>query len=339
MKSVAKNCAYQVLAQFAIPRQLHKRCFRHELTIVMYHGVLRSPLKIYNGCFLDESFFLYQMKYLKRHFEVISLLDAVERIQSGRIDQPTAVITFDDGFQNNYDICFPILHELRLPATIFLATGYINTSDTVWFCKLNRAMAETTRLSLDWQGARFNLSAPKAKAAASSLIQERLKQLVHPQLLTELNRIVTTLGCDPKCAIEIGSPYRMLSHTAIKEMSASGLIDFGAHTHTHAILSHLSATQRLAEIERSTMVVRELTGRPCELFSYPNGRAQDYDANVVQMLQSCGVSTSVTTSEGPNDCATSVMELKRYAIDPDVTSARFQMKVHHVLTRLQAIFR
>lgn len=301
---------------------------RNQLIILVYHGVVRSPLKVYDWCFVNESSFSSQMRYLKKHFEVISLSGAVERLRNGKIYQPTTVITFDDGFQNNYDIVFPTLREAGLPATIFLATGLVNTSDTVWFCRLNRVLAETNKASLEWNGLRFDLSGPGPKAETASAIKERLKEFAHPQLLTELRKIILELGGDPDRPIEVGSPFRMLSHEAIKEMSASGLIEFGAHTHSHAILSLLSPKERYDEIERSITAIRELTGLPCERFAYPNGRAEDYNAEIIATLEAYGVRASVTAIEGPNNEMTPLMELRRYGIGANLSMGKFQRKIH-----------
>ena len=82
---------------------------RNQLMIFMYHAVVRSPIEVYDWCFIDEYSFRSQVKYLKKHFEVISLSEAVERLGNGKIYQPTTVITFDDGFQNNYDIVLVLL--------------------------------------------------------------------------------------------------------------------------------------------------------------------------------------------------------------------------------------
>src|SRR5688572_1485299 len=154
MKSAVKHAMHTAVAGFGIPRLLHKKVFWNEVTILMYHAVVRSPLKIGHECFLSEDLFRTQMSYLKKHFEVIHLSDAIRRMQDGLIHRPTAVITFDDGFQNNYDICFPILRSEDLPATVFLCTGCIDTNSTLWFCHLNRAMTNTTLTSLEWSGSR-----------------------------------------------------------------------------------------------------------------------------------------------------------------------------------------
>jgi peptidoglycan/xylan/chitin deacetylase (PgdA/CDA1 family) len=286
-------------------------------------------------CFIDENSFSTQIEYLKEHFEIVSLSEAVERLRSGEIKHPTVVITFDDGYQNNFDVAFPILLRERIPATIFLTTGLINTNDTVWYCRFNIALSQTPRTLIEWNGFKFDLSTLDLKAKASATIQGSLKKLEHSQFVTTIRHILMQLGHDPDCSIEIGSPFRMLDKKAIGDMVASGLIEFGAHTHNHAILSQLSDQERYNEIRKSIDTVYELTGRPCLYFAYPNGGAEDYNIETIRDLETCGIQIGVTTISGPNNRMTPAMELRRYGVGANLPIAEFQLMVHHFISKFQ----
>jgi len=198
---------------------------------------------------------------------------------------------------------------------------------------LDDGFQRTSEATLEWRGSRFDLAGSQAKARAAAVLQSRLKALAYPLLWSELSSMIQALGDDPRAPIETGSPYRMLSPDAVAEMAASGLVEFGAHAHTHSILSLLAPEEQQEEIQRSLAAVQALTGRRCTWFAYPNGRMGDYDARVIGMLEASGVGAAVTTIAGPNDARTPVLELKRYGIGPDSTMARFQLMVHHVSGR------
>jgi peptidoglycan/xylan/chitin deacetylase (PgdA/CDA1 family) len=302
-------------------------------------GIIRSPLMVRDWCFVEENSFNMQLEYLKKHFEIISLSEAVERMRNGEIKRPTAVITFDDGYQNNFDVAFPILYRERMPATIFLTTGLINTNDTVWYCRFNLALSQTRRPHIEWNGFKFDLSTLDLKAEASAAIQESLKKLEDPKLMATIGNIILELGDDPDCPIEIGSPFRMLDKKAIGEMAASGLIEFGAHTHHHTSLSQLSDEERHNEIRQSTNAIDELTGAPCRYFAYPNGRAEDYNRKTIKDLETCGIENAVTTISGPNNRITPAMELRRYGIGAHLPMAEFQLMVHHFYYKSLQLFR
>jgi peptidoglycan/xylan/chitin deacetylase (PgdA/CDA1 family) len=247
------------------------------------------------------------------------------------------VITFDDGYQNNYDVAFPILYKEKIPATIFLATGLIDTNDTVWHCRLNLALSRTQRPCIEKNGFQFDLSTVDLKAKASEAIQESLKVLPPSRLMATMCDIISELDGDPDCSIEIGSPYRMLNKNPIAEMAASELIEFGAHTHNHTILSQLSDGERYNEIRQSINAVNELTGAPCRYFAYPNGRIKDYNMETIKDLEACGIQIAVTTISGPNDMMTPPMELRRYGIGADLPLAEFQLMVHHFISKVHSV--
>lgn len=292
--------------------------------LLNYHAIIRSPLPIPDWCFIDESIFLAQIKFLKQNFDVLSLRHAISKLRTGSLQKPTVAITFDDGFQNNYEIVLPILRKERLPATIFLTTGLIDTNDTLWSCRLMRALANTKIDKLEWNGSQFYLSGIRAKTHASKLIQKKLKAFPHPELLNELRKIIFELGDDPEYPIEESSPFRMLNRTAITKMAKEELIDFGAHTHSHTILSLLSSEYQQREIKQSIIEVEKLTGKSCTLFAYPNGRSQDYNEESIRILLSCGVKSAVTLVEDVNNPKTPALEMMRYGIGAETSMDEFK---------------
>lgn len=334
---VVKSSGYHLLTQLKLPKLIHKALFKNQLAIIMYHAVSRTLLEVNDPCFLDYDLFHKQITYLKRNFEILPLSSAIEKCKNKRIKYPTVAITFDDGFQNNYDVAFPILREAGVPATIFLVTSVVDTEDTIWFCRLNWALANTRKLSLDWANCQFNLKGVRQKAMAAVTLQALLKMHSHSRLMTELRQIIIDLGVNPDNPFHAGSPYRMLNCQAVKEMIDSGLIEFGAHTNSHAILSLLSSQERYDQIKCSVESVQKLTRRPCELFAYPNGRIQDYNDETIAILRKCGIRAAVTTIEGPNDSKTPDMELRRYNIGSNQKMVDFQMKVHHTVACLKSI--
>lgn len=338
-KSAILHFGSQIASQARIPRLVHKCFWRNKLAILVYHAVVRSPLDVYNGCFLDEAVFRNQVSYLKRHFDVDSLSEAVEKMRKKELSRPTAVITFDDGFQNNHDVAFPILRELQLPCTIFLTTALVNTDDTFWYLRLNQALAVTKKSTLEWNGHRFDLSTAAGKLEAEIAIRTSLRDLPRPNLLDGLRNVIVETGDDPDCPIEAHSPFRMLDEGSIAEMTRSGLVEFGAHSHTHPWMSRLSTKECQEEVSLSVAKTRELTGRPCELFAYPFGYPRHYNSETIKTLEQHGIRIAVTGVPGPNDDGTPLMELKRYGIDATDTMAIFQVKAHHLINQVRRFTR
>jgi peptidoglycan/xylan/chitin deacetylase (PgdA/CDA1 family) len=299
------------------------------LTILMYHAVVRKPLPIPDWCFVSEDTFRDQMEAVAATGRACALSDAVERLIAGSGDEPAIAVTFDDGFLNNCTVAFPVLQHFEIPATIFVNTAFVDTPDCVWFCKVNRAVAETRLQALAWRGESYDLSSTEARSAASARMQARLKEHPHPDLLRALADLCRDLGHDAGEPVTPESPYAVLDGESMHRMSASGLVDFGGHTHTHAILSQLSREQSQFEILTSVAGVGEFNTRPVKVFAYPNGRRQDYNAESIEILRAAGIHAAVTAIHGSNLQSTPLMELRRFGIGADTTAAEFQDWLGH----------
>ncbi|HZF20096.1 MAG TPA: polysaccharide deacetylase family protein [Burkholderiales bacterium] len=329
-----KSIAYSVAAFAGAPRVFQRIFAPDGIAVLMYHAVVREPLPVSDWCFLEEKVFHDQMTYLKKHCRIVPLRELPASVQP-KNGRPVAAVTFDDGYQNNYDVAFPILRQMEIPATIFLATDFIGSDDTVWFCRINEALAKTSLDGFDWEEATYDLSSMPKRVSASAEIQVRLKRYSHPRLLEKMRDLVRALGGNPEMPIARESPYRMLCASAIREMADSGLIDFGGHTCSHAILSGLDDSLREREISGSIDAVGRLTGAPCGLFAYPNGGAEDYGPRDVAALKRSNVAIAANTVAGPNDRSVPALELRRYGIGADTSMARFQLLTHHVLWALR----
>jgi peptidoglycan/xylan/chitin deacetylase (PgdA/CDA1 family) len=321
----------RALAATRLPPLAHRLMPRQRVTILMYHAVLSSPLAVPDWCFLDERLFRQQLDYVARHFDVVPLSEAVRRLRQRTVRRPTAVITFDDGFQSVHDVALPVLKRMGLPAAVFVVSGLVGTDDTAWYCRLNRALAAATRRSLEWREEAFALDSAPARGRAGAALQARLKELPHPMLLHELAAVVGALGDDARRPVAPSSPYRMLGTRELEALAASGLFEVGAHGESHAILSLLPPADREREVVESVQAVARLTGRACRFFSYPNGRAADYDREVRRTLGELGVEAAVTGVAGANVPTTPRLELRRHGVGAETDMAEFQLMVHHAL--------
>ena len=293
------------------------------LVILMYHAVVDEPLEVPDWCFMSVEDFSRQMEFVAGLRRVVPLASAVQGAPLPRSRSPSIAITFDDGFRNNVEVALPVLMRFEIPATVFLPTAFVDSRKCLWFCRVNRAVAMTRLSSFDWKGETYDFSSIDARAASSARIQARLKESPQPTLLDELDRVCAGLGEDDRL-LDDGSPYATMSTREIHTMRESGLLDFGAHSESHAILSLLGAESKHREIRQSIDKVGELLGRRCSLFAYPNGRRRDYDEDCIRLLHECGIDGGLTAVEGVNNEATPKMELKRIGVGAGTTLARFQ---------------
>jgi len=145
----------QSLGITALVRFLHRR----SLTILLYHGVAPQtarPTSIanYRGKFIKPAYFAAQLRYLQRHYTIMPLEEAVARMNAGTLPPYALAITFDDGYENNYQYAFPILKELHLPATFFVTTDFVFKRTPLWVDRLEYALdaargSKSERIALD----------------------------------------------------------------------------------------------------------------------------------------------------------------------------------------------
>ena len=325
---------YAFGAKLEIAATVHKAFFKGELAILMYHGITREPLQVPDWCFIREEQFAEEMEYLARRVRVLPLHAALGEMREGRLDDPTAVITFDDGFQSVHDIALPILKDHRLPATVYLATSFVDTNRTIWFCELVQTLAATRMSQLSWRGVHYNVHDVDTKAAASIHLQGRLKELHPDELATAIGEIAELLGVEEEVATTAQHRFRILDSRSINRMVESRLVEFGAHTQEHTILTRVDGERSSVEILGSINRTAELSGAPCRSFAYPNGRRQDYDEVALSVLRDAGASSAVTAIAGPNTAETPHLELHRYGIGPADELGRFQFDVHHLRSHL-----
>jgi peptidoglycan/xylan/chitin deacetylase (PgdA/CDA1 family) len=303
----------------------------YPLRIFMFHAVIDQPLEVPHYCFVERPLFRRQLELIRRHYRVLPLAEGVRRLRAGELREPTSVITFDDGFENNFTHAFPELQRLELPASIFVATGFTGSQQTVWFCRVLRAVAEARARAFVWNGQRYDVSGVRAKILTATDLMAQLKRQPPDVLEADLACIETLLGCEARRPVEAGSPFRMLGAPAIREMAASGLVDFGGHTVTHAILSRLSIEGQRREIEESLNTLSRILDEPCQLFAYPNGQSGDFDQHSIECLRGSGVSVAMTAMPGVNPWFGGPFELLREGIGPSDLVARFEARIERMV--------
>jgi peptidoglycan/xylan/chitin deacetylase (PgdA/CDA1 family) len=323
----ARYLAGGVLHSLGAFRFLHAQLLPNTVSVLMYHGLTRSPLPVGDWCFLPVRRFETQMEYLVRHFEVVHLEDAFapERPRSTR---PLACVTFDDGFASVYELALPILERLRIPATVYLVTDLVDSSETLWFARLHQAICETQAREVCMGSLSLPLTSLSARALASGHLQRALKPLNRASLAEALENLLGQL--QPKeTRPRPWDVFRTLTHDEIQRMSRDDLVRFGSHTASHQILTRTTLSDARSEIERSVARVAALVRRPSLSFAYPNGEPDDFNALVVQAVRDVGIHYAVTTIEGPNGPQVDPYAIRRYGIGADDQIARFGALLHH----------
>lgn len=293
---------------------------RNKPVILMYHSVNHhnSP-NIYPDNITCIENFEKQIKFLCQERNVISLEELVRRLEQRSEFSPyTTVITFDDGYYDFFLNAYPILSKYRVPAAVFLITGFLDSGGGKWEDRLafliNMTDSNSLRLSLDGKELLFKTSTEEERTHSIRELQSILQGLSEDELTRAISEIEKAIGHKQDVF-----PLTNLRRSETALLKDDPLISFGAHTHSHADLGKVNAATAKSEIRTSKEEIEKITGRKCLLFSYPLGRKKNLTSQVRALLKTEGFSGAVTAIPGTINFDSDLFELKRIAAANDAT--------------------
>lgn len=302
-----------------------------KLSILIYHRVLPKQDPI----FYDEvtaEIFDWQMSLLSRHFVVLPLSEAIERLTQNSLPARSACITFDDGYADNAEIALPILQRHALPATFFIASGFLD-GGRMWNDTVIESikLAQGPILDLGQIGLeRYPVGDDKQRRSTIFLLLKALKYLPQAQRDAQVQKISEVVdGTLPE--------NLMMTSEQLKTLHSAGM-EIGGHTVTHPILARLNPETAQSEMAEGRQFLQELLRVPINLFAYPNGKPkEDYQAEHVAMAKSIGFKAAVSTAWGTASAASDYFQLPRFT-PWDKTPTRFAMRLlKNCLQRKEAV--
>jgi peptidoglycan/xylan/chitin deacetylase (PgdA/CDA1 family) len=331
-RATTKNIAARLLCAAGVPAVARRR-HRDLLAIVMFHGVDDESLS--PACWHVHGSALYrrQLEYVRSHFNVLPLEEALDRLAAGTLPPRALAITFDDGTRNLATRAVPVLRDLKLPAAVFLATGPIGSDETLWPDRLWLAIARTTATEVDLAALGLStrsLDSTDNRGEVYAAAVDRLKDLDDAQRIAVLDEILGALGYRDGGE---GGPFRMLSWDEAREIVGDGLVTLYPHTVTHPILARCSDDKVEREITDSCAAIERATGRTPTIFAYPNGRLKDFDARAKDVLRGRGVRWALSTTAGFADRRCDPLALPRLAVGSDSSFDYFRLMVSGGLPR------
>lgn len=254
-----------------------KRKLRNEGAVVglVFHRVLgdRDYVQTHSQpeILVRERTFRDLVAYVVRNYETLDLHEAVPGTQGKRLKM---VFTFDDGWEDNYEVVLPIVRAHKIPLTIFLCPQLVGKSMPFW----------PERVIALLRSSRTGSEAGEIKTLIESLKKQTPVQ--REKELARLGQGASELGA----AVEATTVDRTLSWEEIAEMDRAG-VRFGSHTHSHEILTAVPMDTARQQVEGSGAMIERKLGKPCTAFSYPNG---NWSAAARRIVAEAGFKLAVT---------------------------------------------
>lgn len=271
--------------------------------VLGYHRVADTPEDPFDLC-VSPLHFEAHLEVIGRHARLLPLGQLLEQALKGEVSRGAVALTFDDGYADLLHVARPILARHGAPATVFVVTGSLGRR--FWWDALAEVVREGVsrgaplHLTLAtgdvrWHPAGERESGPPASAAVlqkeRSLARELYRHLRgldaggRRQALEELGAWAgSLLGSDPGAEADDRVP-RAFDAGELRALLDNGLLEAGAHTHTHPDLTELDPAARRYEIARSRDRLHELLDEPVEGFAYPFGR---FTAQVAEEVRAAG---------------------------------------------------
>lgn len=275
---------------------------RNRPVVLVFHGVTAEPpghFCNHEGLHLYRPIFERLMEFIAERYKPVSLAQLVDWLQ-GRAGIPdrAVAVTFDDGYRNVLTDAAPVLSRLGIPGTVFVATDFVFRRERLWPDRLLSALYLTRvpRLSLAIDDGTIDvpLRTDGEKIAADYRLRALCKSVPDADRVSLLNRIIDALGVDGSELSKAWPDHAPLAPQELSSLAAHG-VEVGSHTCTHAIVSRMRERQMEFELVESRRLIEGATGRPCTLFSYPNGSPADFNAQTRAAVINAGYHGAVTT--------------------------------------------
>lgn len=250
--------------------------------VLMYHRVLDDPEAreeyAQTGIAVSTATFAAQVAYLARRYTVLTAGDYVGRLRRKEpLPSRCAVITFDDGWHDNFENAYPILKRYGIPATIFVCSDFVDSTAKFWFHDLLHAVVTQklgprelqAALETAADGRRDDLRIPEMLAGVYLLdhFLRLAKSLTAPEIDKLLTAVRPAAGAEKS---EWAERRFVLSWDEIAAMEPD-IVEIGSHGRSHRLLTGIPATEARQELLESKQILEAKTGRKVRVAAYPNG--------------------------------------------------------------------
>jgi peptidoglycan/xylan/chitin deacetylase (PgdA/CDA1 family) len=297
--------------------------------ILVYHRVADDPVDPWK-LVVSPKHFDEQLSVLRRSRHPLPLTEFVDRLIAGTLPPNAVVLTFDDGYVDNFLCAKPLLSAAEVPATIFIATGYIDHPEPFWWDELAalvlshdilpslelRVQGKSIRVDLDVTVPENRHRPRDLRHAALLRIRNALMHLEDEErrpILTKLTSDLTGRNYRRPLA-------RAMTGGEVRALVADGLVNIGAHSVTHPVLAGLGAMACRHEVIESKLACEALVGAPVTAFAYPYGA---FDAYARETVKTAGFKLACSAQQSPAIATSDVLALPRIHV-PNLAGDSFE---------------
>jgi peptidoglycan/xylan/chitin deacetylase (PgdA/CDA1 family) len=292
---------------------------KKELTILLYHGVTdikSNGIENYSKKHLSIDKFSEQMNFLKNNCHPLSIDDFIE-IKNSKSNLPpsSVIVSFDDGFKNNYENASPILIENNIPAVFYITSGIVDTKIMFWVDIIEDCINLYNKKYIELFLESKEIIKTDQKNNKIKAI-EKIKIYCKKSSQKEKDRVITELINVSKVNpnVEHSKNYEKISWKELDSMNNEKLFTIGGHSLYHNILSSLDDKTLENDIRESIELLEKNLNYEVKHYSYPEGQKNHFDKRTIDLLIKNGIICSPSAIHGMNDINSNLFELKRIMV-------------------------
>lgn len=300
-----------------VTRQFRNR-FRPGVIILLYHRVAELSSDPYLLSVTPQHF-AEHLEVLQQSHSLIPLSQLSQTLQDGKLPHRSVVVTFDDGYIDNLCNAKPLLEQYGIPATVFVASGYVGQDREFWWDELDRLLLQPgilpETLHLDINGSVYHWSLGEGRHYSEAdaqrdrdwhLYQEHdvssrhslfrsLHQILNALPMKERWPVLDQLSVWAGAELRSRPTHRILTPEEVVQLDKGDLVEVGAHTVTHPILSSISVAAQQHEIYQSKADLEKILDRSVTSFAYPHGSRSDYSLETANLAEAAGFTCACST--------------------------------------------
>lgn len=327
MKKLLKHLYLTVnksVGRFEKLKQQQKRC----LLVLCYHSVISNtaPINSQTNIAVSQEQFENHLKILRKDWHPISLEDVSQACYNNKLLPDFSVlVTFDDGFRNNYTLAAPLLKKYDIPAIVFITTGLIGKDQLLWGQEVQERIIGGSKDMIPdvLENSSHSISGKIfQRGLLAKQIMHQCKRLSHKQRCEYLEKLrnVTSLNLEEPWKKEL---YEFMSWDEVRDIRNYG-VALGAHTVSHPILSSLEPNDLRRELQESKSTLEQELGEECFSLAYPNGGTNDFNEQVIEEAKNLGFQIGFNLCRRRNAEQLNPMSINRFCITRDLSLLEFE---------------
>lgn len=299
---------------------------------VNYHRIGNRTVSAFDkGVYsASQQAFAEQIKHFAQYFRVLScdeILNLPRTLET--LDRDAVIVTFDDGYRDNYELAFPILKQYGVPGVFFIPTNILENPKLPWWDAVSYLVETTTKpqITIEFEGTHtFDLASSREQA--SRKILRLIKNATNLDYELFIQKLAQSCGISWEHTEELAGNL-FLTPEMIRDMASSNML-FGTQTHSHFILSQLPEAQQAEELQLSRRKLEQVLGQKVELMSYPVGGLTAFTAATKRLAREAGYTAAYSfygglLHQGHTDWYDVPRESIEHGDDLAIVRARIQM--------------